>query len=145
MLFLKQQLFNFMCPNLAYRPEQALQSVKQCYVDSNGNEARLTMSQYMTNCLKASECLTKDTFELDLPLYAAENMNPTVKSHMEADNYKDHYKPRHCDWKTQMKSFREIVKHAAAAEEKVQSLRKEVLRNTTVALTSIPGFYASAS
>ena len=48
MLYLKRELFKFICPNLAYRPEQALQSVKQCYVDSNGNKARLTMSQYVT-------------------------------------------------------------------------------------------------
>ena len=43
-----------------------------------------------------------------------------------------------------MKAFREIVKHAAAAEDKVLSLRKEVRRNTTAALVSIPGFNASA-
>ena len=121
-----------------------MQTIKQCFLDSNGNEARLTMSQYLTNCLKASECLTKNAFELDFLLYVADIMDPAVKSHMEADNYKNHYKPRAHDWKIQMKSLREIVKHAAAAEEKVQSLRKEVRRNTTAALVSIPGFNASA-
>ena len=43
-----------------------------------------------------------------------------------------------------MKAFRELVKYAAPAEEKVLSLRKEVRRNTTAALVSMPGFNASA-
>ena len=101
------------------------------------------MNQYLTNYLKASECLTKSAFELDLALYVADNMDPAVKTHMES-NYKGHYNPRERDWKTQMKAFRELVKHAAAAEDKALSLRKEVRRNTTAALVSIPGFNASA-
>ena len=31
MSFLKQQLFDFMCPNLAYRPEQALQTIHNAF------------------------------------------------------------------------------------------------------------------
>ena len=130
-------------PTLAYHPEQALQSIKQCLLDSNGNGACLTMNQYPTNCLKAIECLTKNAFELDLALYVADNMDPAVKTHMES-NYKGHYQPGSRDWKTQMKAFRELVKHAAAAEQNVSSLRKEVRRNTTAALVSMPGFHASA-
>ena len=106
-------------------------------------QARLTMNQYLTNCLKASECLTKSAFELDLALYVADNMDPAVKTHMES-NHKGHYKPRARVWKTQTKAFREIVKHAAEVEESVSSLRKEVRCNTTAALVSMPGFNASA-
>ena len=56
------------------------------------------MNQYLTNCLKASEWLTKSTSELDLVLYVTDNMDPAVKTHMESD-YKGHYKPRERDWK----------------------------------------------
>ena len=143
MSWIKQQIFDFLCPGLAFRPEQALQSIKQCFLYSNDNEARLTMNQYLTNCLKASECLTKSAFELDLALYVADNMDPAVKTHMES-GYKGHYKPRARDWKTEMKAFREPVKHAATAEDKVLSLRKEACRNTTAALANMPGFNASA-
>ena len=81
MLWLKQQLFGFvLCPGLAYRPEQALQTVEQVFFDSNGNEARLTINQYTTNCLKASEYLTKNAFEVDLALYVAANMDPAAKN-----------------------------------------------------------------
>ena len=44
MPWIKQQLLEFLCPLLAYRPEQALKSVTQCYMDSYGNQARLTMN-----------------------------------------------------------------------------------------------------
>ena len=43
-----------------------------------------------------------------------------------------------------MKAFREVVKHAAPAEEKVLSLCKEVRRNTVTALVAVPGFNGSA-
>ena len=120
-----------------------MQSIKQCFLDSNGNEACLTMNQCITNYLKASECLTKSAFELDLALYVTDSMVPGVKTQMES-NYKGHYTPRGSDWKTQMKAFRELVKHAAPAEKKVLSLRKEVRHNTTAALVAVPGFNASA-
>ena len=101
------------------------------------------MNQHTTNCLKASGCLTKSAFELDLALYVADNMDPAVKTQMES-NYKGHYTPRGRDWKAQMKAFRELVKHDAPAEEKVLSLRKEVRRNTAAVLVAVPGFNASA-
>ena len=51
-------------------------------MDSSGNETRLTMNQYTTttNCLKASEYLTKNAFEVDLALYVAANMDPAAKN-----------------------------------------------------------------
>ena len=58
MPWLKQQVFDIICPGLAYHPEQALQTTKQVFLDSNGNETCLTMDHYTTNCLKTSECLT---------------------------------------------------------------------------------------
>ena len=99
------------------------------------------MNQYTTNCLKAREYLTKSAFEVDLALYVADNMDPAVKTKMESD-YKG--QPRARDWKTQMGAFEDLVKHAAPAEEKVQSLRKEARRNTATALVAVPGFNASA-
>ena len=63
---------------LAYRPKQALHSVKQIFQDSNGNEVGLTMNQYTTNVLKAWEYLIKSCFEVDVAMYAADNMDPAV-------------------------------------------------------------------
>ena len=102
----------------------------------------LLWSQYTTNYLKASECLTKSAFEVDLVLYVADKMDPAVKTEMES-GYKDHYKPRGRNWKTRMATFRELLKHAAPAEEKVLSLRKEVCHNIAAALVAVPGFNAS--
>ena len=31
MSWIKQQIFDFMCPNLAFQPEQALQTIQQCF------------------------------------------------------------------------------------------------------------------
>ena len=89
----------------------------------------------MTICLKASECLTKTHFEVDLAFYVADHMDPMVKTHMEAD-YKGQYDPRDRHWKTQMRAFRDLLKHAAAAEEKVMSLCKEVRNTAAAALVS---------
>ena len=43
------------------------------------------MNQYITNCLKTSECLTKSAFDLDSALYVADSMDPAVKTQMEFD------------------------------------------------------------
>ena len=87
-------------------------------VEKQKNNSKMT-KKWASNenhfLMKARECLTKNSFELDIPLYVADNMDPAVKTHMES-NYKGHYQPRARDWKTQMKAFRELIKHAAAAE-----------------------------
>ena len=42
-----------------------------------------------------------------------------------------------------MKAFKELIKHAAAAEQKVMSLRREVRNTAAAALVSVPGFNAN--
>ena len=93
----------------------------------------------MTNILKVSECLTEEHFEMDLAMYAADHMDPAVKSQLEL-SYQGHYDQRGRHWKVQMRAFKELLKHAAAAEEKVINLRKEVRSTAAAAMVGVPGF-----
>ena len=50
MKFLLEILFNALCPNLAYKPEAAVEGVKQIFTDKKtGNQGRLPMNVYMAN------------------------------------------------------------------------------------------------
>ena len=65
MQFLLEILFKALCPNLAYKPESAVESVKQIYIDKNGNEARLPMRTYMSILQVAMACMA-DPYPFDL-------------------------------------------------------------------------------
>ena len=52
--YLSHQLFKAICANLAWRPAQTLDNVKQVTEDANGNKVRIPMNEYFIKIINAS-------------------------------------------------------------------------------------------
>lgn len=142
--YVKNQLFKACCPGVAFRPSSALLMVKQIMKDDNGNEYRISMSLYFTNLGIACTCMGKDDYELDVVIYACDNMDPDVRRELESA-HDGHLKARARDWVTQTRALNELLPVAAAAEKRVLNTRSIVSAKTTQMLLSVPGFKAHAT
>ena len=105
--YLSQQLFKTVCANLAYRPAQTLDNVKQVHDDANGNKVRIPMNDFFNKILNASATLSPDNFEVDLVTHAMDSMDPDGKTHLE-DQYTGHLGARKRDKVTQIRTLQAL-------------------------------------
>ena len=85
-------LFGSLCPQSAYKPEDAVEKVMQIFkCKTTGNYVRLPMNNYMGNFLTAMACI--DKYPFDMVNLAIRNMDPAVKDRL-IKTYKKHREAR---------------------------------------------------
>ena len=118
MKYLHGVLFNALCPNSSYKPEEAVEKVTQIFKDkATGNMVRLPMNAYMGNFQTAMACL--EEYPYDMVGQAMRNMDPAVKEKL-VKSYKAHREQRSLDPFTQTKAILDLAAVAEISKEELQ-------------------------
>ena len=132
--YLKNELFETLCPGLNNNPSDALDRVSQDVTDSNGNSSRLTVHAYFTNIYTALQCMT-GTLDNDICTFAVDHMSEDIRNQL-LMTYTKHRQQRTRNKYTQMIALKDLKIHATLAEKNVTNTLNLVHATTTSALSA---------
>ena len=107
-MYIKEELFQTLCPGLANNPSDALDRVSQEVTDNLGNTTRLTIHAYFTNNFTALQYMIGLLIK-DSCIYGVDNMCQDIKDHLEL-SYTAPQTQRPRDKYSQMIALRDLQK-----------------------------------
>ena len=140
--YLKDELFEALCPGITQNPSDALTRVAQVVTDSMGNKVTLTIHAYFTNILNALQCVTGE-LDQDICLFAVEHMETSIRAQLQT-TYKDARANRPRNQYAQMRALKALKILATDAETHVNNhMRMMVEHASASGLLAIPGLAAN--
>ena len=130
--YIRDELFETLCPCLINNPSDALDCVSQEVTDAMGNGTRLTIHAYFTNLFNALTCMPGH-IDKDVCLYAVENLCEDVRDHLEL-TYRSHCQQYPHDKYTQMRTLQILKIQCTLSEKHVYNLSVMLSSSTANAL-----------
>ena len=148
--YIKDQIFETLCPGLENDPSDTLKRVKQAVTDDLGNVTRLSVHTYFANILTAVQCMPGD-LEEDICVFAMRNMIKEVREQVLL-TYKRHLTIRPKTKFVQITALKELKIIATIAERQIMQINNVVNRQTTANLLvhnanigTVPGAIATSA
>ena len=123
-------VFREICPGYSSKPQAAVERIKQCYTDAEGNNVIMAVHEYYSRYTQASRVFAGD---LDWPIDAVcgfiNGLERRVRSAFN-ELYRNHSEPHDRNGRHQRTQLQLILQHATIAEDKVRTIQDIAMQSS---------------